>query len=68
MQIKARRPKQKKSAPYKPRRTEKQVETLMDILSEEEEDTENEEDDSDDEDVIDTTFDDALDWDCEIEE
>ena len=67
MQIKDRRPKQKKRAPYKPRRTEKQVEILMDILSEEEEDTENEEHDSDD-DVIDTTFDDTLDWDCEIEE
>ena len=40
----------------------------MDILSEEEEDTENEEHDSDEEDVIDTTFDDTLDWDCEIEE
>ena len=72
MEIKNRRPKQKKRAPYKPRRKEKQVETLMDILSDEEEgDTEEDEKEGGTEEDekeehsdgdIDTTFDDVIDY------
>ena len=60
MEIKNRRPKQKKRAPYKPRNKEDQVETLMDIVSEE--DMGEDEEEHSDEDVDDVTFEDVIDY------
>ena len=62
MEIKNRRPKQRKRAPYKPRRKEKQVETLMDILSDEEDMEEEDEEEEHSDGDIDTTFDDVIDY------
>ena len=64
-EIKLRRPIQKQRKSYRPRKSEKQVETLMDIASDEEEnDTERRDIDDDNEgENIDTTFDNALGWD-----
>ena len=65
-ETKFRRPIQKQRRAYRPRKSEKQVETLMDIESDvEENETEGGDIDDNEGEAIDTTFDNALDWDDE---